>query len=209
MSHYFVDLNPIAISLGPVQVRWYGIMYVIAIAVAWWLGNRRRAAGRLPVSADEFSDLTFYGALGVILGGRIGYMVFYDTAELIHHPLSLFRVWEGGMSFHGGLLGVLAGALIWTRRHQLNFFDVVDFIAPLVPIGLGLGRLGNFIGGELWGRHTDVPWGMIFPRALESLEKTRDALYQMYLADELDNEARHPSQLYEFYLKNIVLFAVL
>jgi len=209
VSHYFVDLNPIAISLGPVQVRWYGIMYVIGIAVAWWLGNRRRAAGRLPVSADEFSDLTFYGALGVILGGRIGYMVFYDTAELIHHPLSLFRVWEGGMSFHGGLLGVLLAVLWWARRNKLNFFDAVDFVAPLVPIGLGLGRLGNFIGGELWGRHTDLPWGMIFPRSLEALGKTTEELYQMYLAGDLDRAARHPSQLYEFCLEGVVLFTVL
>ncbi len=209
VTHYFVDLNPIAISLGPVQVRWYGIMYVIGIGIAWWLGNRRRATGRLPISADQFSDLTFYVALGVILGGRIGYMIFYDTAELIQHPLSLFRVWEGGMAFHGGLLGVLAAALWWTRRNRLNFFDVVDFVAPLVPIGLALGRLGNFIGGELWGRHTDLPWGMIFPRALESLGKSKEELYHMYLAGELDAAARHPSQLYEFLLEGVVLFAVL
>ena len=207
--HYFVDINPIAFSIGPVQVHWYGIMYLIGFAVAWWLGQRRRAAGRLPVTADQFSDLAFYLMLGVILSGRIGYMVFYDTSELIHHPLSLFRVWEGGMSFHGGLLGVLAAALIWTRKRKLNFFDVMDFIAPVVPIGLGLGRLGNFIGGELWGRHTDAPWGMIFPRALESLDKTKDELYQMVLAGQLNNEARHPSQLYEFCLEGVVLFAVL
>jgi phosphatidylglycerol:prolipoprotein diacylglycerol transferase len=209
VAHYFVDINPIAVSLGPVQVHWYGIMYLIGFAIAWWLGQRRRAAGRLPVTADQFSDLAFYAMLGVILGGRIGYMVFYDTGELIHHPASLFRVWEGGMSFHGGLLGVLAAALFWTRRHRLNFFDVVDFVAPLVPIGLGLGRLGNFIGGELWGRHTDLPWGMIFPRALDALDKTRDELHQMYLAGQLNNEARHPSQLYEFCLEGIVLFVVL
>ncbi|HEV7489372.1 MAG TPA: prolipoprotein diacylglyceryl transferase, partial [Rhodanobacteraceae bacterium] len=209
MAHYFVDINPIALSLGPVQVHWYGIMYLVGFAVAWWLGQKRRAAGRLPVTADQFSDLAFYAMLGVILGGRIGYMVFYDTAQLIHHPVSLFRVWEGGMSFHGGLLGVLGGALIWTRRHKLNFFDVMDFVAPLVPIGLGLGRLGNFIGGELWGRHTDAPWGMVFPRALEALGKTRDDLYQMYLAGELNGEARHPSQLYEFCLEGVVLFTVL
>jgi phosphatidylglycerol:prolipoprotein diacylglycerol transferase len=209
VAHYFVDINPIALSLGPVQVHWYGIMYLVGFAVAWWLGQQRRAAGRLAVTADQFSDLAFYAMLGVILGGRIGYMVFYDTGELIHHPASLFRVWEGGMSFHGGLLGVLAAALFWTRRHKLNFFDVVDFVAPLVPIGLGLGRLGNFIGGELWGRHTDLPWGMIFPRALDALDKTRDELHQMYLAGQLNNEARHPSQLYEFCLEGVVLFAVL
>jgi phosphatidylglycerol---prolipoprotein diacylglyceryl transferase len=209
VTHYFVDIDPIAFSIGPVQVHWYGIMYLIGFAIAWWLGQRRRAAGRLPVSADAFSDLAFYAMLGVIIGGRVGYMIFYDTGELIHHPLSLFRVWEGGMSFHGGLLGVLAGVLIWTRRYKLHFFDVVDFVAPLVPIGLGLGRLGNFIGGELWGRHTDLPWGMIFPRALESLGKTKDELYQMYLAGQLDGEARHPSQLYEFLFEGVVLFAVL
>lgn len=209
MTHYFVDINPIAISLGPVQVHWYGIMYLLAFGIAWWLGQRRRAAGRLPVTHDEFSDLCFYLMLGVILGGRIGYMLFYDLPELIHHPLSLIRVWEGGMSFHGGLLGVLIAGLIWTRRHAINYFDAIDFIAPLVPIGLGLGRLGNFIGGELWGRRTDVAWGMIFPRALESLGKTKDELYQMYLAGQLNNEARHPSQLYEFVLEGVVLFAVL
>jgi phosphatidylglycerol:prolipoprotein diacylglycerol transferase len=209
VTHYFVDINPIAFSLGPLQVHWYGLMYLLGFAGAWWLGQRRRAAGRLPVTADQFSDLAFYLMLGVILGGRIGYMVFYDTAELIHNPVSLIRVWEGGMSFHGGLLGVLAAALLWTRRHHLNFFDVMDFVAPLVPIGLGLGRLGNFIGGELWGRRTDVPWGMIFPRALESLNKTRDELHQMYLAGQLNGEARHPSQLYELALEGIVLFSVL
>jgi|SRR5450759_854736 phosphatidylglycerol:prolipoprotein diacylglycerol transferase len=207
--HYFVDINPIAFSLGPVQVHWYGIMYLLGFGAAWWLGQRRRAAGRLPVTRDQFSDLCFYLMLGVILGGRIGYMVFYDTAELIHHPLSLIRVWEGGMSFHGGLLGVVVAGLIWTRRHAINFFDAIDFVAPLAPIGLGLGRLGNFIGGELWGRHTDVAWGMIFPRALESLGKTKDELYQMYLAGQLSNEARHPSQLYESVLEGVVLFAVL
>jgi phosphatidylglycerol:prolipoprotein diacylglycerol transferase len=206
---YFVDINPIAISLGPVQVHWYGIMYLLAFGLAWWLGQRRRAAGRLPVTHDQFSDLCFYLMLGVILGGRVGYMVFYDTAELIAHPLSLIRIWEGGMSFHGGLLGVLAAGLVWTRRHGIAFFDAIDFVAPLVPIGLGLGRLGNFIGGELWGRHTDVAWGMIFPRALDALGKGGDELQQMYLSGLLNNEARHPSQLYEFALEGVVLFAIL
>ena len=206
---YFVDINPIALSLGPVQIHWYGLMYLLGFGAAWWLGQRRRAAGRLPVTADQFSDLAFYLMLGVILGGRIGYMVFYDTAELIHHPLSLIRVWEGGMSFHGGLLGVLFAGWLWTRRHGIQFFDAIDFVAPLVPIGLGLGRLGNFIGGELWGRHTDLPWGMIFPRALDALGKTHHELYQMYLAGQLNGEARHPSQLYEFFLEGVVLFTVL
>ncbi|MEO7325149.1 MAG: prolipoprotein diacylglyceryl transferase [Dokdonella sp.] len=207
--HYFVDINPIAISLGPIQVHWYGIMYLLGFSAAWWLGQRRRAAGRLAVTRDQFSDLMFYGMLGVIVGGRVGYMLFYNTPELIAHPLSLFRVWDGGMSFHGGLLGVLVAGLIWTRRQQVNFFDAIDFIAPLVPIGLGLGRLGNFINGELWGRVSDVPWAMIFPSALESLGKTRDELHAMAMAGQLNDAARHPSQLYEFALEGVVLFAVL
>ena len=207
--HYFVDINPIAISLGPVQLHWYGIMYLLGFGAAWWLGQRRRAAGRLPVTHDQFSDLCFYMMLGVILGGRIGYMLFYDTAELIANPLSLIRVWEGGMSFHGGLLGVLVAGWIWTWRRGINYFDTIDFIAPLVPIGLGLGRIGNFIGGELWGRRTDVAWGMIFPRALDYLGKTRDELHAMYVAGQLNHEARHPSQLYQFFLEGVVLFAVL
>ena len=206
---FLVDIDPIAFSLGPLQVHWYGIMYLLAFGIAWWLGQRRRAAGRLPVTADQFSDLAFYVMLGVILGGRIGYMLFYDTAQLVSNPLSLVRVWEGGMSFHGGLLGVLVAGWIWTRRHGVHFFDAVDFVAPLVPIGLGLGRLGNFIGGELWGRHTDAPWGMIFPRALDALGKAPDELRSMYLAGQLSAEARHPSQLYEFALEGVVMFAVL
>jgi len=206
---FFVDIDPIAFSLGPVQVHWYGIMYLLAFAIAWLLGEYRRRQGRLPVSKDAFSDLAFHVMLGVILGGRIGYMLFYDTATLFSHPLSLLRVWEGGMSFHGGLIGVLIASLLWTRRQKLNYFDVVDFVAPLVPIGLGLGRLGNFIGGELWGRHTDLPWGMIFPRALESFARGREELHALYRSGALSGEARHPSQLYEFLLEGVVLFAVL
>ncbi|HET6546114.1 MAG TPA: prolipoprotein diacylglyceryl transferase [Rhodanobacteraceae bacterium] len=207
--HCFVDIDPIAFSIGPVAVHWYGIMYLIGFGAAWWLGERRRGAGRLPISREQFSDLAFYGMLGVIVGGRVGYMLFYDTPELIHHPLSLFRIWEGGMSFHGGLLGVLGAGWLWSWRNRIHFFDTIDFVAPLVPIGLGLGRLGNFIGGELWGRHTDLPWGMIFPRALESLGRTREQLHAMYLAGQLDGEARHPSQLYEVLLEGVVLFVVL
>ncbi|HEX6833252.1 MAG TPA: prolipoprotein diacylglyceryl transferase [Rudaea sp.] len=207
---YFHDINPIAFSIGSFGVHWYGIMYLLGFTGAWFLGNRRVAQGRLAASHEAFSDLAFYVMLGVIVGGRVGYMLFYIPIDWIwHDPLALLRVWEGGMSFHGGLLGVLAAGWFWSRRNKIRFFDTVDFVAPLVPIGLGLGRLGNFIGGELWGRHTDAPWGMIFPRALESLGRTRDELYQMYLAGELDHEARHPSQLYEFALEGLVLFAVL
>ena len=207
---YFHNINPIAFSIGPVAVQCYGILYLFGFIGACYLGNRRRVQGRLAASYEAFSDLSFYVMLGVIVGGRIGYMLFYTSPEwMLHDPLALFRVWEGGMSFHGGLLGVLFAGWLWSRRHGIHFFDTTDFVAPLVPIGLGLGRLGNFIGGELWGRHTDLPWGMIFPRALESLGKSRDELYQMYLAGELSHEARHPSQLYEFALEGIVMFGVL
>jgi len=207
---YFHNINPIAFSIGPLAVHWYGIMYLLGFLGAWYLGETRRARGRLATTHEGFSDLSFYVMLGVILGGRVGYMLFYVPLDwMLHEPWALVRVWEGGMSFHGGLLGVLAAIWIWSRRQKIHFFDSVDFVAPLVPIGLGLGRLGNFIGGELWGRHTDAPWGMIFPRALDSLGKTRDELYQMYLGGQLNAEARHPSQLYEFTLEGIVMFAVL
>ena len=207
---YFHDINPIAFPVGPLAVHWYGIMYLFGFVGAWYLGNRRRLQGRLAISQDAFSDLMFYGALGVIIGGRIGYELFYVSPEWIWtDPLALFRVWEGGMSFHGGLLGVLAAGWLWSRRNKIFFFDAIDFVAPLVPIGLGLGRLGNFIGGELWGRHTDCRGGVIFPRSLENISTSRDELYRMYLAGQLNNEARHPSQLYEFALEGIVLFAVL
>ena len=207
---YFHDIDPIAFSLGPVAVHWYGIMYLLGFAGAWFLGNRRRAAGRLPVGYEAFSDLAFYVMLGVILGGRIWYMLTYVSPSwIVHDPLAIFRVWDGGMSFHGGFLGVLLAGWIWSRRNKIHFFDTTDFVAPLVPIGLGLGRLGNFINGELWGKHTDAPWGVIFPSALQGLNKTREELHQMYLAGQLNGEARHPSQLYEFALEGVVMFSVL
>jgi phosphatidylglycerol:prolipoprotein diacylglycerol transferase len=207
---YFHNIDPVAFSLGPIAVHWYGIMYLLGFLGGWWLGNRRRAQGRLPVSYEAFSDLAFYAMLGVIVGGRIWYMLSYVSLDwIVRDPLALFRVWDGGMSFHGGLLGVLAAGWWWSRRHKIHFFDTIDFVAPLVPIGLGLGRLGNFINGELWGKYTDLSWGVIFPRALDALGKSRDELYQMYLAGKLNHEARHPSQLYEFALEGVVMFVAL
>lgn len=207
---YFHNIDPIAVQLGPLAVHWYGIMYLLSFAGAWYVGNRRRAQGRLPVSYESFSDLSFYVMLGVIVGGRVWYMLSYISPEwIVHDPIAIFRVWDGGMSFHGGLLGVLLAGWIWSRRNRIHFFDTVDFVAPLIPIGLGLGRLGNFINGELWGKLTDGPWGVIFPSALDSLGKTRAELQQMYLAGQLNDQARHPSQLYEFALEGVVMFAVL
>ena len=206
---YFQNLDPIAFSVGPLAVHWYGIMYLLAFGAAWWLGEYRRGIGRLPVSKEQFSDLLFYGMLGAIVGGRVWYMLSYVSLDwIIHDPLALFRVWDGGMSFHGGLLGVLCASWWWSRRNRIHVFDTMDFVAPLVPIGLGLGRLGNFINGELWGKLTHASWGVIFPTALDGLDKTRAELYRMYQAGQLNDQARHPSELYEFALEGVVLFVV-
>ncbi|PPT81338.1 prolipoprotein diacylglyceryl transferase [Xanthomonas arboricola pv. zantedeschiae] len=207
---YLHAIDPIAFSLGPVQVHWYGLMYLAAFFSAWALGRSRILRGRLPgVDMDGFSDLLFYGMLGVVLGGRIGYMLFYAFDSLLANPLILFKVWQGGMSFHGGLLGVLIACGLWARKHRLHFFDVMDFVAPLVPLGLGFGRLGNFVGGELWGKFTDAGWGVIFPLAPELAGKLPAELQAQYAAGALNQFARHPSQLYEAALEGVVMFVVL
>ena len=210
------QIDPIAVSLGPVKVHWYGLMYLLGFVVAWWLGRRRVRAGRLPgVDENGFGDLMFYGMLGVVLGGRIGYILFYDFAAFLANPLMIVRVWEGGMSFHGGLLGVLAAVAWWSRRQRLHFFDTVDFVAPLVPAGLGFGRLGNYIGGELWGKPTQGTafdgWGVVFPRSLPEPFASMDAatLKAQFDAGIVDTFARHPSQLYQATLEGLVMFAVL
>jgi phosphatidylglycerol:prolipoprotein diacylglycerol transferase len=204
------QIDPIALDLGPLQVHWYGIMYLLGFAVAWWLGRRRVRAGRLPgVDEQAFGDLLFYMMLGVVLGGRIGYVLFYSFGALLDDPLMLFRIWEGGMSFHGGLLGVLAAAAWWAHRHRLHFFDVMDFVAPLVPPGLGFGRLGNYIGGELWGKFTAGNWGVIFPRAPELAHLSDAQLQAQYAAGALDRFARHPSQLYQAALEGLAMFLIL
>ncbi|MFA5590732.1 MAG: prolipoprotein diacylglyceryl transferase [Lysobacteraceae bacterium] len=204
-------IDPVAIQLGPVAVHWYGLMYLAGFALAWWLGLRRIRAGRLPVDEAAYSDLIFYAMLGVLLGGRIGYLLFYGIPHVLADPMYALRVWEGGMSFHGGLLGVLAAVAWWSRKHRLHFFDSVDFIAPLVPPGLGFGRLGNYIGGELWGHHTDAPWGVVFRHALPAdiAALPADALHQMHASGALEVYARHPSQLYQAFLEGLLMFAVL
>jgi phosphatidylglycerol:prolipoprotein diacylglycerol transferase len=186
----YPDIEPVAFALGPAQVHWYGLTYVAGLAFAWWLGRRRAARPDVPVSREQVDDLIFFSALGVVLGGRIGYTLFYGGERLLQDPTWLLRVWEGGMSFHGGLIGVIVAVWWFSRSRDLPVGGVLDLAALLTPVGLALGRLGNFIGQELWGRPTDMPWGMLFP------------------ADPLQLP-RHPSQLYQFALEGMLLFFIL
>ncbi|GAA3547101.1 prolipoprotein diacylglyceryl transferase [Zobellella aerophila] len=189
-SHWvFPQFDPIALQVGPLAIHWYGLMYLLGFLFAWWLGNRRASQPGSEWTKEQVSDLLFYGFLGVILGGRLGYVFFYQLDTFLADPLYLFKIWTGGMSFHGGLLGVITAMLLFARKVGKRFFAVSDFIAPLIPFGLGAGRLGNFINGELWGRVTDVPWAIIFPAA--------GAL------------PRHPSQLYQFALEGVLLLLIL
>jgi phosphatidylglycerol---prolipoprotein diacylglyceryl transferase len=186
----YPQIDPVFVTLGSIKIYWYGIMYLIGFAAVWLLGQRR--AAQQPWSAikpEAIEDLVTYGAIGVIVGGRLGYMLFYKFSDLITDPLSLFKIWQGGMSFHGGMLGVFVAMWIFARQQNCTMWQLTDIIAPLCPIGLGAGRIGNFINSELWGRPTDVPWAMVFPKA--------------------DSLPRHPSQLYEFFLEGVVLFIIL
>ena len=188
---YHPEFDPIAFHLGVVAVRWYGLMYLIGFALGLILGRSRiRSNQNSSMSIREFDDLLFYIVLGVIIGGRLGYSIIYDLGNVIRSPLSVFYVWEGGMSFHGGLIGVCIAILVYARVKQKNWLVLGDFVAPLVPLGLAAGRVGNFINGELWGRPTDVPWAIVFPQSGSFV-------------------GRHPSQLYEFFFEGLVLFMIL
>lgn len=184
------NIDPVAFSVGPISVHWYGIMYLLAFATAWWLAMQRAKRPDSPLKPKQVEDLIVYGALGVVLGGRFGYVFFYNFETWLQDPLWLFRVWEGGMSFHGGLLGVVVANVLYCRRIGIKFPELMDFVAVIVAPGLGFGRLGNFIGQELWGRETDVAWGVVFPKDPEAL-------------------VRHPSQLYQAFLEGLVLFIII
>lgn len=182
-------LDPVILQLGALKIHWYGVMYLVGFVMAYRLGRVRTRRHDSPLRGEQLSDAIFYAAMGVVLGGRLGYVLFYHTAWFWQQPLAVFKIWQGGMSFHGGMLGVMAAMWLFARLHGISWLALMDFAAPLVPIGLGAGRLGNFINGELWGRVTDVSWGMVFANA--------------------GPLARHPSALYEFALEGVLLFVVL
>jgi len=187
----YPDIDPVAFEIGPLQLRWYGLMYLIGFALAWILARHRAKKTGSGWKKSELPDLITYCALGVIIGARLGYVLFYDFSGFISRPWEALMIWKGGMSFHGGLIGVIFCLYLYSLKTRRPFLAVTDFVAPLAPLGLMLGRTGNFINGELWGRPTDLPWGMIFP----------------------DPEAgyipRHPSQLYQAFFEGLVLFIVL
>lgn len=186
----YPEINPVALELGPIRIYWYGLMYLISFVSCWALVRYRVLKGRGPLSLEVMNDLMLFSApIGAIVGGRIGYVFFYHLDYFMENPFYLFQIWEGGMSFHGGLAGVLV-AFLWTaKRQKVSFWDISDLVAPAVPVGLGLGRIGNFINAELWGRTTDVPWGMVFPGG--------------------GHVARHPTQLYEALLEGFAMWVLL
>jgi len=184
----FPHIDPVFLSIGPLQFRWYGLMYVLAFIVSYFIIRSEVRRKQLHLTTDDVADLVFYGAMGVVLGGRLGYILFYNLGFYLANPLKLLAVWEGGMSFHGGAIGVVMAFILYARRKKLQFIILIDMAALCAPVGLGLGRIGNFINGELYGRPTDMPWGMVFPGS--------------------DGLPRHPSQIYEAFLEGFVLFSI-
>lgn len=184
----FPPIDPVFLHIGPLQLRWYGLMYVLSFILTYFILRSETRRKQLPLNSDDLADLVFYGAMGVVLGGRLGYILFYKLGFYLTHPLQIFAVWEGGMSFHGGFLGVILAFVLFSRRKKIPFFSLIDMAAQCAPVGLGLGRIGNFINSELYGRQTDVPWGIIFPGG--------------------GDLPRHPSQLYEATLEGLLLFLI-
>jgi phosphatidylglycerol:prolipoprotein diacylglycerol transferase len=184
----FPDIDPVAFRIGPIAVRWYGLSYVAGMGAMWWLLHRRAERGLHDWTSTQVADLVFFGSIGGVVGGRIGSMLFYHLTDFLANPLSLFAVWQGGMSFHGGVLGFIAATWWYARRLQRPFLAVTDFAVPVVPVAAFLVRIANFINGELWGKPTDLPWGVVFPG---------------------QDVPRHPSQLYEALLEGAVMFVIL
>jgi len=200
---HYPAIDPIIFAVGPVAVRWYGVAYLAAFLIAWWLGNRQAERIDRGWTRQQVSDLVFYGALGAVLGGRIGYVLFYGFEQLLVDPLWLFRIWDGGMSFHGGFVGVMV-ALWWFGRHtHRSFLEVADFTMPLVPIGLGFGRLGNFANTELPGRATDSPLGLVYRCDADAIRRINPLC-----TGEWEEFARHPSPLYQAFAEGVVLFVL-
>lgn len=187
----FPDINPVAVQLGPLAIHWYGLAYIAGIGLAWWLLLRRSQSGNVTWTEKDVGDLVFWAALGAVLGGRVGYALFYNAGAYLDDPTAVFAVWRGGMSFHGGVLGFIFATAWFARSRQRPFLEVSDFLVPVVPVGLGLGRVANFVNQELWGAPTELPWGVVFTNPAAGLL------------------ARHPSQLYEAILEGAVLFAIL
>lgn len=208
--HYLVNFDPVFFSIGPLKIHWYAITYLIGFGLFILLGNYKVATEKTSWTKDEVSDFLFYGALGVILGGRIGWILFYNDTPLSEDPLLLFKVQNGGMSFHGGLVGVIVAMVYFKYKTRKGFFEVSDFVAPLVPLGIASVRIGNFINGELWGRTTEKPWGMIFPDSLPEpfYSMTLPQLQNLNQSGALNEFARHPSTLYESFLEGFVTFII-
>lgn len=207
------NFDPVLIHLGPLAIRWYALSYIVGFCLFIWLGRRRIKSGQTIFTIELLEDLFTWGVFGVILGGRLGYVLFYQSAYYFSHPLNILKIWQGGMSFHGGFIGVLVAMWLFACKHKVKFWAVADFVAPLIPLGLACGRIGNFINGELWGRVTsaDAFWAMGFPHAHDddvALVK-QDPQQWLPVWDKFQMLPRHPSQLYEFMLEGIVLFVIM